>query len=150
MAFEQFFKEHEDLKEVCLEATDGILHACSDKDKYNKPESVKTANNHLLQAITEDDLMKKFHEWEVQRSKNAMFKSMMNYLHRVELILFFVAASRSADLTLHLKAGAAVSKLFFAMDRIKYKRLWPRYISDMYALKTKHPHTWTELESGNI
>ena len=76
--------------------------------------------------------MKKFQEWEVQRSKNAMFKSMMNYLHRVELILFFVTTSRSADLTLHLKAGEAISKLFFAMDRIKYKRLWPRYISDMY------------------
>ena len=36
------------------------------------------------------------------------------------------------------------------MDRIKYKRLWPRYISDMYALKTNHPGTWRELESGNI
>ena len=49
-----------------------------------------------------------------------------------------------------MKAGEAVRKLVFAMDRIKYKRLWPRYISDMYALKTKYPQTWTELESGNI
>ena len=74
----------------------------------------------------------------------------MNYLYRVESILFFVAASWSSDLNLHLQAGEALSKLFFAMDRIKYKRLWPRYIADMQALKTEHPETWLELENGNI
>lgn len=36
------------------------------------------------------------------------------------------------------------------MDRLKYKRLWPRYIADMHALKTDHPDTWKELEEGNI
>ena len=79
-----------------------------------------------------------------------MFKSTMNYLHRVETSLFFVAASWTTDLKLHLEAGEALSKLFFAMDKIKYKRLWPTCISDMYALRTSHPRTWRELESGNI
>ena len=74
-----------------------------------------------------------------------MFRSMMMYLHRVETILLFVAASRNADLNLHLQAGEALNKLFFAMDRIKYKRLWPRYIADMHALKSDHPETWKEL-----
>ena len=41
-------------------------------------------------------------------------------------------------------------KLFFAFDRIKYKRLWPRYLADMHEMKTKHPTTWRELEGGNI
>ena len=36
------------------------------------------------------------------------------------------------------------------MDRIKYKQLWPRYISDMHALKSSHPDTWRELEAGNV
>ncbi len=75
---------------------------------------------------------------------------MMNYLHRVETILLFVEASRNADLALHLQAGEALSKLFFALDRIKYKRLWPRYIADMHELKAKHPATWRELDNGNI
>ena len=66
------------------------------------------------------------------------------------MILYFVAASRNADLHLHLQAGEALGKLFFAMDRLKYKRLWPRYIADMHALKTDHPDTWRELEEGNI
>ena len=78
-----------------------------------------------------------------------MFKSMMNYLHRVETILLFVEASRNADLALHLEAGDALGKLFFALDRIKYERLWPRYTADMHEMKTKHPATWRELEGGH-
>lgn len=42
-----------------------------------------------------------------------MFKSMMNYLHRVETILLFVAESRNADLELHLQAAEALSKVLF-------------------------------------
>ena len=34
----------------------------------------------------------------------------------VEVVLFFVAASRNADMTLHLAAGERLSKLFFSMD----------------------------------
>ena len=77
------------------------------------------------------------------------FKSIMNYLHRVKVILLFVEASRNADIALHLEAGEALSKLFFAFDRIKYKRLWARYIADMHELKIKHPATWKELEDGH-
>ena len=68
----------------------------------------------------------------------------------METILLFVEASRNANLALHLEAGEALSKLFFALDRIKYKRLWPRYIADMHEMKTKHPATWKELEDGSI
>jgi len=68
----------------------------------------------------------------------------------VEPILYFVAASQIGDLHLHLQAGEALSKLFLAMDRLKYKQLWPHYIADMHALKTDHPDTWREVEEGNI
>ena len=94
--------------------------------------------------------MKAFKEWEAQKAQNAMFRSIMNYLHRVETVLFFVAASRSADQALHLQAAEAFSKMFFAFDRIKYKRLWPRYIADMHDLRTNHLETWKELEASNL
>ena len=61
-----------------------------------------------------------------------------------------IAASRNADLELHLQAGEQLGKLFFAFDCIKYKRLWPRYIADMQDLKTTYPNTWKELQDGNI
>jgi hypothetical protein len=79
-----------------------------------------------------------------------MFKSMMNYLHHVESVLYFVAACRNADLNLHIDAGQQFERLFFTMDRIKYKRLWPRYIVDMLVLKQDHPETWKALEEGCI
>ena len=67
-----------------------------------------------------------------------------------EVVLFFIAASRNADMTLHLAAGEQLSKLYFSMDRIKYKRLWPRYISDMHDLRTTYPDTWNELVGGSL
>lgn len=145
MAFEEFFRENPDLKDVGLAKTTEVEELCAKRSPH---ESMKCASAQLLQTV--DDLLKRFKDWEIRKSENAMFKALMNYLHRVETIMFFVAASRNADLKLHLESGEALSRIFFAMDRIKYKRLWPRYIADMYALKTEHKETWTELELGNI
>ena len=124
LAIDQFLKDN--LKDMCLEATAELEEACSVANKNTNAESVKQANTHLLQTLTQENVMNRLHDWEEQKAKNAMFRSMMNYLHRAETILYFVAASRNVDLHLHLEAGEALSKLFFAMDRIKYKRLWPR------------------------
>ena len=150
LTIDQFLKDNPDLKDACLEATAKIEEACSVANKYTKTESVKQANAHLLQTLTQENVMKRLHDWEEQTAKNAMFRPMVNYLHRVETILYFVAASRNVDLHLHLEAGDAFSKLFFAMVRIKYKRLWPRYIADMHAPKIDHPEAWRELEESNI
>ena len=150
LAIDQFLKDNPDLKGVCLEATAEVEEACSAAKKNTKAESVKQANAHPLQTLTQENVMKRLHDWEEQKAKNAMFHSMMNDLQRVETILYFVAASRNADLHLNLEAGEALSKLFFATDRITYKRLWARYIADMHALKIDHPETWRELEESNI
>ena len=36
------------------------------------------------------------------------------------------------------------------MDRLKYARLWPRYISGKKALMQEDPDVWESLESGNF
>ncbi|KAJ4946949.1 hypothetical protein JOQ06_008992, partial [Pogonophryne albipinna] len=144
MALEEFFKDNPQLKYVCLKATEGVEAACSE-GKDIKAESVKQVNRTLLEATAE--VITAFQEWEEQKSQHAMYKAMMSYLHRVETILFFVAATRNADLELHLQSGEALSKLFFSMDHIKYKRLWPRYITDMHDLRINHPQTWEELHA---
>ena len=148
LAMEQFTNDNPDIKDVCQEVVTEVEEACSVKNA--RAEFVKQANASLQHSLTQANVFERLHEWQEQKAKNAMFRSMMNYLHRVETILFFVAASRNADLQLHLEAGEALSKLFFAMNRIKYKRLWLRYIADMHALKLDHPETWRELEEGNI
>ena len=142
LAIDQFLKDNLDLKDLCLEATAKLEEACSVANKHTQAEYVKQANAHLLQTLTQENVMKRLHDWEEQKANNAMFCSMMNYLHRVKTILYFVAACRNDDLHLHLEAGEALSKRLFAMDRIKNKRFWPRYIADMHALKIDHPETW--------
>ena len=102
MVLEEFFKENQDLKVECVDATPEIQKVCSEKNKHIKADLVKSAYIHILQTMTNANMMRKF---QAQRcKKNAMFKSMMNDLHRVETILFFVAASWTADLKLHLES----------------------------------------------
>ena len=150
LALELFFEEHPHLESICSEATQEIEKVFSKAGNNTKAEHVKEVNMNFLQVISTADVVNKFKIWEIQHSNNAMFRSLMNYLHRVETILYFVAASRNANFELHLEAGEALSKLFFSMDRIKYKRLWPRYISDMHDLRKNHPATYRELQEGNI
>ena len=125
-------------------------HACGQVDKSTEEASVKHANTRLETAICTANVMDEFRTWKRRRSKNAMVTATLHYMHRVEVVLFFVAASCNADMTLHLATGEQLSKLFFSMDRIKYKRLWPRYISDMHDLRTTYPDTWNELVGGSL
>ena len=39
---------------------------------------------------------------------------------------------------------------FFAMDRIKFARWLPFYLSDMNMLETNHPEVYKEFINGNI
>ena len=110
----------------------------------------RNAKDHLLQILTDEDFIEQLKTWEAEKCSNAMFKSITNYLQCVQTILFFVEAPRNSDLVLHLQTKEPLSKLFFALDRIKYKRLWPRYIADIQEVKTSHPENWHELHDGNI
>ena len=97
----------------------------------------RIANTSLLQVLTNEEVIQQLEKWKDRRSSNAMFKSTMNYLHQVEFILYFVKASRNEDLAIHVEAGDALIKLLFTFYRMKYKRLWPRYIADMNEIKKK-------------
>ena len=107
-------------------------------------------NDRFVQTLTDKNIIDRLQDWEAEKSKDAMFLTLTNSLRQVESILSFLAASRSSNLNLHLCAGEGLSKLFFVFDRIKYKRLWPRYLADMQSLQIEHPDTWHELEQGSI
>jgi len=89
MALEEFFKDNPQLKDVCMKATEGVENACFERGKREVDGSVKQSNTILLEALATADVITVFQNWEKERSNNAMFKAMMNYLHRVETILFF-------------------------------------------------------------
>ena len=100
-----------------LKTTEQMLLTCPEKDKTRKVGSPKQANNALIGVLNDLQFVEAFECWQTRRAKNAIFRSIMNYLHCVESILFFVAASRNADLILHMQAAEELSKLFFAFDR---------------------------------
>ena len=93
-----------------------------------RQQSVKRTKTHLETAICTANVTDEFPTWKQRRSKNAMFRATLNYMHRVEVVFSFVATSRNADMTPHLAEGEQQSKLFFSMDRMKYNWLWPRYV----------------------
>ena len=68
-------------------------------DKSTKTASVKQANPRLETAICTANVMEEFQTWKQRWSKNAMFRATLNYMHRVEVVVFFVAASRNADMS---------------------------------------------------
>jgi len=70
----------------------------------------------LLQTLTDETVIEQLKNWEAEKCSNEIFKSIVNYLHHVETILLFIEPSRNSDITLHLQAGEALSKLFFALD----------------------------------
>ncbi len=121
LALEQLFTEMPHLKEVCSKPTKDLQEACTNtaSGASDGLESIRIANSSLVQVLTNEDVIQQLKKWEDQKSSNAMFKSMMNYLRCVETILLFVEASRNADLALHQEAGEALSKLFFCIGSNK-------------------------------
>ena len=149
LELEQFLNDNPQYADLLSDNSEAINNACRIRDMAEKTTLVKIANRAAIDSM-ESELIPAFYAWEEQRNSNAMFRSMTNYMHRVEKVVLFIVASRSGDLHLHLQAGEALNSIFFAFDRIKYKRLWPRYISDMYEIEKRHPNTWRELLYGNI
>ena len=57
-------------------------------DKSTKAASVKKANTSLETAMCTANVMEEFQTWKQRRSKNAMFRATLNYMHRVEVVIF--------------------------------------------------------------
>ena len=90
-------------------------------NKSTKAASVKQASTRLETAyICTANVMEEFQTWKQRR--NAMLRATLNYMHRGEVVLFFVAGSPNADMTLHLAAGKQLRKLFFSMDRMMRRK----------------------------
>lgn len=57
---------------------------------------------------------------------------MMNYVHIL-------------DIGLHIETGEELSYIFLSMDRMKYKKMLPRYIADLYDLRKNHPDHFNNM-----
>jgi len=115
---------------------------------------IKIANSGLLEMLKERGQLK---AWEEQKSCYAMFKSLMNYLCNVEtnlfffveVILFFVEASRNVDIILHVGAGEALNKLFVAFDRLQNIQQHGKNLEDGNLSVTKSEIPFVSLGSDH-
>jgi len=152
LLLDKFFKEKPHIKFICSKPVNELREVCArsaaDRSTSTSAKCITIANEHLLQTFTDEAVIEQLKNWEAEKCSNAMLKSVVKYLHHVETILHFVEPSRNSDITLHLQAGEALSKLFFALDRIKYKCLWPRYIADMQELERSYPEPGMNFRMG--
>ena len=60
----------------------------------------------------------------------------------VSVLLEFINASRSRNWLVHLNTLEEIIPYVTSMDRIKYHRMLPVYLSDMRALEERDPNIW--------
>lgn len=81
MALEVFHKEDPSIKQVCTEATEHVQEARHEENKAERVRSVTQANTNLLDFLADDMILKKFQDWEKQKSRHAMLEAIMNHQH---------------------------------------------------------------------
>ena len=68
----------------------------------------------------------------------------------VERLLIFIHASRSRNWELHLSSTEELVRDITSMDRIKYRRMLPVYLAEMYTLKRMDPIVWEAFSDGEF
>jgi hypothetical protein len=116
--------------------------------KEHETPSEKIAEFNI--KLQEADVQKCLLEFTESQQNNPMFKCTLNYMEAVHSLLDFISATQSGNLLEHLSAGQCINKIFFAMDRLKLMRLWPRYLSDMEAIQYDDPQLWDTFIDGNL
>ena len=114
LLLEQFFLQHPSMKE------DLIASTCAVNDAYCKKDSAdaKASLIHLREEL-DKTFWAAFGVWVDTKSQHAMFKSLMNYTKRIEIILEFIETTQISNLKLRIKSGEQLGKIFFGMDRLK-------------------------------
>ena len=72
------------------------------------------------------------------------------YMRMVERLLIFIHASRSRNWELHLSSTEELVRDITSMDRIKYRRMLPVYLAEMYALKRTDPIVFEAFSDGEF
>jgi len=71
-------------------------------------------------------------------------------MDQVQVLLKFIAATRTCNWKLHLAAMEELLPYFHAHDQYNYGRWGPLYMADMLELQITDPETWKFLDDGNF
>jgi len=144
---EEFFLDHPQLKEPCVEAAQQLDQSCV---QHLQEEMLKEQKN-MLTILDSQTVLKMMAEFDKKRgSQSSLFKFVRTYMRMVLLIYTFIRATRDGLWELHLSSLDALCKYFFAYDKQKYARLVPLYLAEMKALQSTDPDIHQEFIDGNF
>jgi hypothetical protein len=105
-----------------------FIDSCSDEQK----ERVNSASNLLLQRLLSSetlscnscaDIVAEFEAHVLQRcDESSLYHFWNTYMDMVAILLGFVRATRTGDLSLHLSCLRQMLPYFFSYDRVNYSR----------------------------
>ena len=143
---EQVMLVYPDLLEPCKQSSKSISDCCVDGSEL----SLIVEHENSYKSMDECDV---FHRMELfNRSKDNIpnFVFIITYMKLVLTIFNFIRASRNCDWNLHLASLNDLTKYFFALDKQKYARLVPVYLSEMQNLQNIDINVYNEFMSGNF
>ena len=85
-----------------------------------------------------------------KRKNHEVLQFLPVYVRMMKRLLNFIQASRSRDWVFDVKSAEEMMLDFSSMNQMKYHRMWPIYIADMYNLQHQAPDVWAVFMRGDF
>ncbi|KAK3734787.1 hypothetical protein QZH41_007919 [Actinostola sp. cb2023] len=124
------------------------MNAFCQDGKYNE---LGKRHEEILSAMDTDGFKEKLDSFDrTLEPQLPMFKFANDYMKFVACIWMYLRATREGNWKLHLESLKALSKYFFAHDRLNYARMVPLYLAQMELIKSSDPNLHEEFMKGNF
>ena len=133
---------HDSIVSIVTELSQTITEEVSGK--------VQEIHRKLVEKLHSVEFSETINDFEKEHRDNSQFHMLRIYMNMIQRMLMFIHASRSKNWLLHLHATEDLIPDIRSMDRIKYCRLLPIYIAEMYALESSDPGIWEAFYKGEF
>lgn len=140
-------KERIELMEQINPAVDAFRLYADGKKGYNS-EQFKSQVHEVQQVLSVSNVFERLNDRKGH--VKGIQKFLINYMNQVEVLLTFIAATRTCNWRLHLAKMEELLPYFHAHDHYNYGRWGPLYVADMLELQRTDPETWKFLDDGNF
>ena len=123
-----------------------LNEACALKDH----QQISRLHCELTNSLESKNLSQMLLQFETERMNNYQMRMISIYMRMFERLLLFIHATRSQNWSLHLSAAEDLIPDLLSTDRIKYGRLLPVYLAEMYSLETSDPVVWEAFSNGEF
>ena len=112
-------------------------------------KEIQEAYSVLYTTVEALRVKEKMEAFDAKNATKPLYKVMCQYMQMVVEMLAFIKSVRTGNWKLHLAALQAVTKYFFAHERLVYVRMIPLYLADVENLQRAFPEIYKEFCQGN-